>query len=152
MRLGWGVGQLLSRLLLPLQTLIPGCLGGHTGTGGMGGSRDIPLPRDREELAGHRFDSRKRGKVKRKAEGNVRKKEDLAKYLSWQRGWGEGWRDVLRLLLTDEWKQSSSSRSVTNPNCSKQSKFPRAKLFEGPIFACNPGNKALYPIFPLKNK
>jgi hypothetical protein len=146
-RLGWGMGQPLSRLLLPLQTLIPGCLGGHTGTGGMGGSRDIPLPRDKEELTGHRLDSRKRGKVKRKAEGKVGTKEDLAKYLSWPRGWGEGWRDVLRLLFTDEWKQGFSIRSVTNLNCSKQSKFPRAKLFEGPIFAVTSGTKLYVQYF-----
>lgn len=101
MRLGWGMGQLLSRLWLPLQTLIPGSLGGHSGTGGRGGSRDTPLPRDREELEGHRFDLRKRGKVKRKARGNVGMKGDLAKHLSWQRAWGEGWREVLRLLFTD---------------------------------------------------
>lgn len=83
MRLGWGMGQPPSGLLLILQTLIPGYLDGHTGTGGMRGSRDIPLPRNREELAGRTFDSRKRGKVKRTAEGIVGKKETSLNSLSW---------------------------------------------------------------------
>lgn len=79
---GLGDGAATVQASASTSNLIPGCLGGHTGTGGTGGSRDIPLPRDREELAGHRFDSGKRERVKRKAEGSVGTKGDLAKHLS----------------------------------------------------------------------
>lgn len=65
--IGLGGGAATVQASASTSNCIPGCLGGHTGMGGTGGSRDIPLPRDREELAGHRFDSggrRSRGRQK----------------------------------------------------------------------------------------